>query len=92
MQAALKAFDDDHNGSLDQGEFERFAKSLMKSGGAQDSPVEGAGMLLNMALQDRIRACIAQQLSSPAQPAQGRLAGWQVAAAVTFAVPDVLQR
>jgi hypothetical protein len=32
-QAALKAFDDDHNGSLDKGEFERFAKSLMKSGG-----------------------------------------------------------
>lgn len=31
-QVALKAFDDDHNGALDQGEFERFAKSLMKSG------------------------------------------------------------
>lgn len=28
----MKAFDDDHNGSLDQQEFERFAKSLMKSG------------------------------------------------------------
>lgn len=33
VQAALKAFDDDHNGSLDHNEFERFAKSLMKSGG-----------------------------------------------------------
>eukprot|EP00878_Enallax_costatus_P006262 GHUV01006565.1.p1 GENE.GHUV01006565.1~~GHUV01006565.1.p1 ORF type:complete len:155 (+),score=51.12 GHUV01006565.1:143-607(+) len=32
IQAALKAFDDDHNGSLDQKEFERFSKSLMKSG------------------------------------------------------------
>lgn len=32
-QAALKTFDDDHNGSLDHDEFERFAKSLMKSGG-----------------------------------------------------------
>jgi len=31
-QAALKAFDDDHNGALDEPEFERFAKSLMKSG------------------------------------------------------------
>lgn len=32
IQAALKAFDDDHNGSLDQPEFERFAKSLMSTG------------------------------------------------------------
>lgn len=33
VQAALKAFDDDHNGALDNDEFERFAKSLIKSGG-----------------------------------------------------------
>lgn len=32
IQAALKEFDTDHNGSLDHKEFERFAKSLMKSG------------------------------------------------------------
>jgi len=32
IQAALKAFDDDHNGALDEPEFERFAKSLMKTG------------------------------------------------------------
>ena len=32
LQAALRAFDDDHNGALDQAEFERFAKSLMKTG------------------------------------------------------------
>jgi hypothetical protein len=31
-QAALKSFDDDHNGALDQAEFERFAKSLMSTG------------------------------------------------------------
>jgi Ca2+-binding EF-hand superfamily protein len=31
-QAALKSFDDDHNGALDEGEFERFAKSLMSTG------------------------------------------------------------
>lgn len=35
IQAALKAFDDDHNGALDEPEFERFAKSLMKSGKQQ---------------------------------------------------------
>ncbi|KAF6260434.1 hypothetical protein COO60DRAFT_1506371 [Scenedesmus sp. NREL 46B-D3] len=32
IQAALKAFDDDRNGALDAGEFERFAKSLMRTG------------------------------------------------------------
>jgi hypothetical protein len=31
-QAALKSFDDDHNGALDEAEFERFAKSLMSTG------------------------------------------------------------
>lgn len=34
LQAALKAFDDDRNGALDAGEFERFAKSLMRTGAA----------------------------------------------------------
>lgn len=33
-QAALKSFDDDHNGALDEREFERFAKSLMSTGAA----------------------------------------------------------
>lgn len=42
-QAALKAFDDDHNGALDEPEFERFAKSLMKSGKGQEGGGEGAG-------------------------------------------------
>jgi hypothetical protein len=32
IQAALKAFDDDHNGALDQPEFERFARSFIKGG------------------------------------------------------------
>jgi hypothetical protein len=32
FQAALKAFDADGNGTLNQPEFEQFAKSLMKSG------------------------------------------------------------
>uniref|UniRef100_A0A383V315 EF-hand domain-containing protein n=1 Tax=Tetradesmus obliquus TaxID=3088 RepID=A0A383V315_TETOB len=32
IQAALKSFDDDHNGALDDREFERFAKSLMSTG------------------------------------------------------------
>eukprot|EP00882_Tetradesmus_deserticola_P007172 GHRQ01007551.1.p1 GENE.GHRQ01007551.1~~GHRQ01007551.1.p1 ORF type:complete len:155 (+),score=53.73 GHRQ01007551.1:275-739(+) len=32
IQAALKSFDDDHNGALDAAEFERFAKSLMSTG------------------------------------------------------------
>jgi hypothetical protein len=31
-QAALRAFDADGNGSLDEPEFEKFARSLMKSG------------------------------------------------------------
>jgi hypothetical protein len=34
-QAALKSFDDDHNGALDEPEFERFAKSLMSTGRTQ---------------------------------------------------------
>eukprot|EP00882_Tetradesmus_deserticola_P007803 GHRQ01008214.1.p2 GENE.GHRQ01008214.1~~GHRQ01008214.1.p2 ORF type:complete len:114 (+),score=52.76 GHRQ01008214.1:275-616(+) len=34
IQAALKSFDDDHNGALDAAEFERFAKSLMSTGAA----------------------------------------------------------
>lgn len=32
IQAALRAFDADSNGSLNEPEFERFARSLMKSG------------------------------------------------------------
>lgn len=32
IQAALRAFDSDSNGSLDEAEFEQFSKSLMKSG------------------------------------------------------------
>jgi hypothetical protein len=51
VQAALKAFDDDHNGSLDHDEFERFAKSLMKSGELGERQQLGGGGGQQLGLQ-----------------------------------------